>query len=271
MDRTVLENDLRSAIAAGHFVVHYQPQVTDGDRVIGAEALVRWQHVERGIVSPAEFIPLAEETGLILPLGAWVLETVCRDVARWASGGVLGDLSVAVNVSVRQLRHSDFVAQVRSVLERTKVNPQRLKLELTESMLADNVEDIIEKMLALRAIGIRFSLDDFGTGYSSLSYLKRLPLEQLKIDQSFVRDVLTDANDASIATTIVTLARGLGLGVIAEGVETEAQRDFLAAVGCRVYQGYYYSKPLPTAEFERFVLDREVAGVLSAPKAPATT
>jgi diguanylate cyclase (GGDEF)-like protein/PAS domain S-box-containing protein len=271
MDRTALENDLRSAVAAGQFVVHYQPQVADDGRVVGAEALVRWQHPERGMVSPAEFIPLAEETGLILPLGAWVLETVCRKLSAWASREELADLAVAVNVSVRQLRHPDFVAQVRTVLASSGADPQRLKLELTESMLAENVEDVIEKMLALRTIGVRFSLDDFGTGYSSLSYLKRLPLEQLKIDQSFVRDVLTDANDASIATTIVTLAHGLGLGVIAEGVETEAQRDFLAAVGCSVYQGYYYSKPLSIAEFERFVLDREVAGVLSAPKAPVAT
>lgn len=270
MDRIALENDLRGAISACQFVVHYQPQVADDGRVVGAEALVRWQHPERGMVSPADFIPLAEETGLILPLGAWVLETVCRKLSAWASRGELAGLAVAVNVSVRQLRHPDFVAQVRAVLERSGANPQRLKLELTESMLAENVEDVIEKMLALRAIGVRFSLDDFGTGYSSLSYLKKLPLEQLKIDQSFVRDVLTDTNDASIATTIVTLAHGLGLGVIAEGVETEAQRDFLAAVGCRVYQGYYYSKPLSIAEFERFVLDREIDSASPAPKAPAT-
>ncbi len=205
------------------------------------------------MVSPAEFIPLAEETGLILPLGHWVLETACAQLATWAARPEMAHLTVAVNVSARQFHQPDFVDQVLAVLDSTGANPQRLKLELTESLLVDNVEDIIAKMTALKAKGVGFSLDDFGTGYSSLSYLKRLPLDQLKIDQCFVRDMLTDPNDAAIAKIIVALAQSLGLAVIAEGVETEAQRDFLARQGCHAYQGYLFSRPLPLEEFEEFV------------------
>jgi EAL domain-containing protein (putative c-di-GMP-specific phosphodiesterase class I) len=208
------------------------------------------------MVSPADFIPLAEETGLILPLGHWVLETACRQLATWASRADMAHLTLAVNVSAHQLHQADFVEQVLGVLSETGANPQRLKLELTESLLVDNVEAIIEKMSALKAKGVGFSLDDFGTGYSSLSYLKRLPLDQLKIDQSFVRDVLIDPNDAAIAKTVVALAQSLGLGVIAEGVETKAQRDFLADAGCHAYQGYFFSRPLPLADFEKFVEQR---------------
>jgi EAL domain-containing protein (putative c-di-GMP-specific phosphodiesterase class I) len=204
------------------------------------------------MVSPGEFIPLAEETGLILPLGEWVLETACAQLAEWAKQPEMAHLTIAVNVSARQFHQPDFVEQVQSILLRTDANPQRLKLELTESLLVANVEDIIEKMVALRVRGASFSLDDFGTGYSSLSYLKRLPLEQLKIDQSFVRDVLNDPNDAAIAKMIVALAESLGIGVIAEGVETAAQRDFLATLGCDSYQGYFFSQPLPLADFEQF-------------------
>ena len=222
------------------------------DRLTGAEVLVRWQHPRRGMVSPADFIPLTEETGLILPMGKWVMETACNQLALWASRPEMAHLTLAVNVSAHQFRLPDFVDQVLTVLKDTGANPQRLKLELTESLLVDNVQDIIEKMFALKAKGVGFSLDDFGTGYSSLSYLKRLPLDQLKIDQSFVRDVLTDPNDAAIARTVVALAQSLGLGVIAEGVETEAQRDFLASSGCHAYQGYFFSQPLPIADFEVF-------------------
>jgi EAL domain-containing protein (putative c-di-GMP-specific phosphodiesterase class I) len=239
-------------VTARQFVLHYQPQVTLIGGVTGAEALVRWQHPEHGMVSPAEFIPLAEETGLIVPLGNWVLETVCVKLSEWALQPGLANLTIAVNVSVRQFRHPDFVEQVLAVLENTGADPRRLKLELTESIFVDDIEDIIQKMLTLKDKGIGFSLDDFGTGYSSLSYLKRLPLEQLKIDQSFVRDVLIDPNDASIARTIVGLAQSLGLGVIAEGVETEGQRDFLSRSGCCTYQGYFFSKPLPIEMFEAF-------------------
>jgi diguanylate cyclase (GGDEF)-like protein/PAS domain S-box-containing protein len=253
-ERAALERDLRLALDEQQFLLHYQAQVTDDQRLIGAEVLVRWQHPQRGMVSPADFIPLAEESGLILPLGHWVLETACAQLAKWADQAEFANLSVAVNVSVRQFRQPGFVAEVLAVLKSTGANPSRLKLELTESLLVHDVEEIIEKMFVLKAKGIGFSLDDFGTGYSSLSYLKRLPLDQLKIDQSFVRDILIDPNDAAIAKTIVALAESLSLGVIAEGVETAAQRDFLAAAGCHAYQGYFFARPLAISGFEQLVL-----------------
>ncbi len=250
--RAALEADLREAVVTGQFLIHYQAQVVGEGRLTGAEALLRWQHPERGLMPPAEFIALAEETGLILPLGQWVLETACAQLATWAGRPGMAHLTVAVNVSARQFRHRDFVEEVLAVLGRTGANPQRLKLELTESLLVDDVEDVIAKMTALKARGVGFALDDFGTGYSSLSYLKRLPLDQLKIDQSFVRDILTDPNDAAIAKMVVVLAESLGLVVIAEGVEIDAQRDFLARHGCHAYQGYLFSRPLPLEEFEVF-------------------
>ncbi|HXP97981.1 MAG TPA: EAL domain-containing protein [Telmatospirillum sp.] len=257
IERVSLEADLNEGLQQGQFSLHYQPQIVgDEGGVVGAEVLLRWRHPDRGMVSPAEFIPVAEETGLILPLGEWVLETACRQLAAWARQPDMAHLTLAVNVSARQFHEADFVSQVMAVIERTGANPQRLKLELTESLLVANVQDIIEKMVALKAKGTNFSLDDFGTGYSSLSYLKRLPLEQLKIDQSFVRDVLTDPNDAAIARTIVALAQSLGLGVIAEGVETEEQRDFLAGLGCHAYQGYFFSRPLTLETFEDFVREK---------------
>jgi len=252
--RVALEADLREAVEAGQFQLYYQPQVVgESHRLTGAEALLRWHHSRRGMVPPSEFIPLAEETGLILPLGQWVLETACAQLATWASQPEMAQLSVAVNVSAHQIRQTDFVDQVLAVLADAGANPQRLKLELTESLLVSNVEDIIAKMTLLKSRGVGFSLDDFGTGYSSLSYLKRLPLDQLKIDQSFVNEVLTDANDAAIAKMIVALAESLGLAVIAEGVETEEQRNFLAESGCHAYQGYLFSKPLPLAGFEQWI------------------
>jgi diguanylate cyclase (GGDEF)-like protein/PAS domain S-box-containing protein len=256
--RVAREADLREAVHKGQFLLHYQPQlVGEGHRLTGAEALLRWQHPQRGIVSPAEFIPLAEETGLILPLGLWVLQTACAQLASWASQPEMAHLALAVNVSAQQFRQADFVDQVLAVLASTGANPERLKLELTESLLVNNVEDIITKMTMLKAKGVGFSLDDFGTGYSSLSYLKRLPLDQLKIDQSFVRDVLTDPNDAAIAKMIIALAESLGLVVIAEGVEIEAQRHFLSRHGCHAYQGYLFSKPLPLEIFEEYAKRRE--------------
>ncbi len=251
-ERVELERDLREALEAKRFVLHYQAQVVGNGRVTGAEVLVRWQHPQRGLVSPGEFIPLAEDTGLILPLGHWVLETACAQLARWATRAATAHLTLAVNVSAKQFRQAEFVNQVLAVLTKTGANPKRLKLELTESLLVHNVEDIVEKMFALKAKGVGFSLDDFGTGYSSLSYLKRLPLDQLKIDQSFVRDLLIDPNDMAIAKTIIALARSLELGVIAEGVETAEQRDFLASSGCHAYQGYLFSWPLPLEGFERY-------------------
>lgn len=247
--RITLEEDLRQGIKSDQFFLLYQPQV-EFDRVIGGEALIRWQHPRRGMVSPIEFIPLAEETGVILPLGLWVLETACAQIAIWAQSRETAALTIAVNVSAQQLGQNDFVEQVLSVLERTKANPERLKLELTESMLAENVEETIAKMNALKSHGVKFSLDDFGTGYSSLAYLKRLPLGQLKIDRSFVMDVLNDPNDAAIARTIIALGQTLGLMVIAEGIETVPQRDFLAASGCHAYQGYLFSRPVTAETFE---------------------
>ena len=252
MAHAALETSLRQALAKNQFLLYYQAQVTDAGQISGVEALVRWLDPERGIVLPAEFIGLAEETGLILPLGQWVLETACKQLTLWASQPALAHLGLAVNVSASQFHQSDFVAQVLAALARSGARPERLKLELTESLLVANIEDVIAKMSALKSQSVGFSLDDFGTGYSSLSYLKRLPLDQLKIDSSFVRDILTNPSDAAIAKTVIDLAQNLGLAVIAEGVEIAGQRDLLARQGCHAYQGYLFSRPLPLAEFEAF-------------------
>ena len=250
--RAQLEKELREAIQLGQLRLHYQPQIDVQGRTIGSEALVRWQHPVRGIVMPNDFITVAEETGLILKLGYWVLEAACYQLVAWASDVNTALLTISVNVSVMQFKHPDFVAQVKHVMQTTGVNPARLKLEITESMLAQNIESIIEKMVILKELGIGFSLDDFGTGYSSLSYLRKMPLDQLKIDKSFVQDVLTDPNAASIAHIIILLGQSLGLAVIAEGVETTEQRDFLAENGCFTYQGYLYSRPLAIENFEAY-------------------
>ncbi|MDB5934185.1 MAG: hypothetical protein JWQ01_1529 [Massilia sp.] len=247
--RVELEADLRHGLQWHEFSLHYQSQ-TDGEgHTTGAEALLRWHHPRRRMVYPSMFIPLAEETGLILQLGQWVLETACRQLVAWGSAAATAHLTLAVNVSAYQFRQPAFVEQVMEVVGRTGADPNKLKLELTESLLVADVERTVDKMNALRATGISFSLDDFGTGYSSLSYLKRLPIDQLKIDKSFVRDVLTDPSDAAIARTILVLGDTLGLDVIAEGVETESQRDFLAQNGCRAYQGYLFSRPVPAEQF----------------------
>jgi len=248
--RAALEAGLHAALENNQFLLYYQAQVADDGCITGVEALVRWSDPVRGMVSPAEFIPLAEQTGLILPLGSWVLQTACQQLARWASRADMAHLTMAVNVSARQFHQSDFVDQVLDVLARTGAPASRLKLELTESLLVKNVGEVIAKMGALKARGVGFSLDDFGTGYSSLAYLKRLPLDQLKIDQGFVRDILTDANDAAIAKMVVVLADSMGLGVIAEGVETQEQQDFLVRLGCHAFQGYLFSRPVPLLEFE---------------------
>jgi diguanylate cyclase (GGDEF)-like protein/PAS domain S-box-containing protein len=254
-ERAEMEAHLRIAIEQGQLLLHYQPQVDSTDRVTGAEALVRWKHPLRGLISPAKFIALAEETGLIVPLGDFVLKTACIQLAVWADKHATSHLSLAVNVSANQFKEADFVEKLLQVLAQTGAPSERLKLELTESLLLDNAESVIAKMHALKAKGICFSLDDFGTGYSSLSYLKRLPLDQLKIDQSFVSDVLTDPNDAAIARTVIALGQSMRLAVIAEGVETKGQRDFLRNNGCMAYQGYFFSRPLPIADFEKFVSD----------------
>ena len=247
-----LEADLREAVEKQQFLLYYQPQVVGAGRMTGVEALVRWQHPQRGRVSPAEFIPQAEESELILAIGQWVLDTACAQLAVWAADPALSHLTIAVNVSARQFKQPNFVGSVLATLARTNASPKRLKLELTESMLVDDVEGVITKMGELKARGVSFSLDDFGTGYSSLAYLKRLPLDQLKIDQGFVRNIVTDANDAAIARMVVALSESMGLSVIAEGVELQAQADLLARQGCHAYQGYLFSKPLPLAALEAF-------------------
>ena len=252
LERAGLEKELRHAIAERQFVLHFQPQVVGDGRAMGAEVLVRWQHPVHGLMPPGDFIPLAEETGLIQPLGDWVLQAACEQLARWATKPTTEHLSLAVNVSAYQFRQRDFVDKVLAVLAKTGANAQRLKLELTESLLVDNAPSVIEKMFILKAKGVCFSLDDFGTGYSSLPYLKRMPLDELKIDRSFVRDILSDHHDAYIAKTILALAQSLGLNVIAEGVEIEAQREFLSGAGCHAYQGFYFCMPLPVAAFERY-------------------
>jgi predicted signal transduction protein with EAL and GGDEF domain len=261
--RAALEADLREALAHSHFHLAYQPQVAIDGRVLGAEALLRWSHHTRGPVSPAQFIGVAEACGLILPIGHWVIQEACAQLVRWAEHPDTAGLRIAVNVSARQFRHAEFVNQVVAALRDSGANPHRLELELTESQLLDDVDGVIAKMSVLRAHGVNFSLDDFGTGYSSLTYLKRLPLYKLKIDQSFVRDLLTDPNDAAIVHTIVALGRSLDLEVIAEGVETEAQRQALAHAGCDEYQGYLFSRPLPAPDFQAWVSQR------SAPPASA--
>jgi diguanylate cyclase (GGDEF)-like protein/PAS domain S-box-containing protein len=249
--RSALEADLRAALTRQQLFLLMQPQVT-GERIAGVEALARWHHPVRGIVPPAEFIPIAEETGLIVALGQWVVESACAQLAAWAGHPVLGELSIAVNVSPRQFQQPDFVDSVLAALKASGADPRKLKLELTEGMLIADIDDVVTRMAQLKNQGVGFALDDFGTGYSSLAYLKRLPLDQLKIDQSFVRDILVDPNDAAIAQIIIALADSLELDVIAEGVETPEQRAELIALGCRNYQGYLCSKPLPVAELEAF-------------------
>jgi EAL domain-containing protein (putative c-di-GMP-specific phosphodiesterase class I) len=252
--RSLLEHELGEALVHGQFHLHYQPQLDSEHRVIGAEALIRWQHPQRGLILPGKFIEVAEQTGLILPIGQWVLQQACAQLRSWAGQPACRQLRLAVNISQLQFRQKDFVKQVLGLIEHYGIQPHLLELELTESMLVLDLPDIIEKMSALRAHGVSFSLDDFGTGYSSLSYLKRLPIFQLKIDQGFVKDVLVDANDAAIARMVVALAGSLGLSVIAEGVETQEQRQLLASIGCNAYQGYLYGHPLPLADLEAQLL-----------------
>lgn len=250
-ERAALEIALRRGIEEQQFFLHYQAQVDNEHGIVGAEVLIRWNHPERGLVSPDQFIPLAEENGLILPIGQWVLETACKQLNSWSKDPRASGLKLAVNVSQYQFQQVDFVDQVKQILEQTQAPPSHLKIELTESLLINDIEDSIKKMHALKAFGVEFSLDDFGTGYSSLSYLTRLPLEQLKIDRSFVNHLPDNHNDAVVAQTIITMARSLKLSVIAEGVETEAQRQFLQQHGCTAYQGYFFSKPVALPEFEK--------------------
>lgn len=250
-DRAALESDLRQALVRNELSLNYQVQVDMKGQTVGAEALLRWHQPQRGPVSPAQFIPLAEETGLILGIGLWVLQQGCATLADWAKQANTKHLKLAVNVSARQFRQPDFVEQVQQALSESGATPHLLKLEITESLVMDNIDDTIAKMHAIKALGVGFSMDDFGTGYSSLSYLQRMPLDQLKIDQAFVRDVNEDTQDAAIVRIILSLGRSLGLTVIAEGVETQCQRDYLADHGCPVFQGYFFGKPMPLLEFER--------------------
>ncbi len=251
--RSSLEAELHKAIKKQEFHLYYQVQVDSAGRPFGAEALIRWIHPERGLVPPVQFIPLAEESGLILPIGQWVLETACEQIKVWQRHEATRNLVLSINVSARQFHQTNFVTEVQVAMQRHDINPQLLKLELTESMLLEKVEETIATMNALKAIGVRISLDDFGTGYSSLQYLKRLPLTQLKIDQSFVREVVLDESDKAIVRTIIALAHGLKLNVIAEGVETDAQRQFLDSAGCHHYQGYLFGKPVSIEQFELFL------------------
>jgi diguanylate cyclase (GGDEF)-like protein/PAS domain S-box-containing protein len=257
--RAALENDLRNAIEHRQFQLYYQIQVDDERRALGAEVLIRWIHPERGLIPPMHFIPLAEETGLILPIGQWVLETACARLKVWEQDAATRDLVLAVNVSPKQFHQPDFAAQVLATVQRHDINPTRLKLELTESMLADNIAGIVATMNALHEIGILFSLDDFGTGYSSLLYLQQLPLDQLKIDQSFVRNLSSGVNSNAIVQTIIAMAKSLNLDIIAEGVETDEQQHILQLLGCEHYQGYLFSKPVPIEEFEALLTNRKAA------------
>lgn len=243
--RAMMEAALRCGIRQNELRLYYQPQVDWRGNVTGAEALLRWLPPNAEPVSPMRFIPLAEETGLIIPLGAWVLEQACAQLQRWQEDPLTCALTLSINVSARQFHQPDFVDQVFAQIGRFGIDPARLKLELTESVVLDRVDDVVERMQKLKAFGLGFSLDDFGTGYSSLSYLKRLPLDQVKIDQSFVRDITSDQNDAAIVRAILVMSQSLGLNVIAEGVETEEQRAFLLRYGCENYQGYLFGKPEP--------------------------
>jgi diguanylate cyclase (GGDEF)-like protein len=252
--RAALEADLRRALAGQQLHLYYQIQVGDDHRPLGAEALVRWAHPVRGMVMPAQFIPVAEESSLILDIGDWVLETACRQLAAWERNAQMRNLVLAVNVSAPQFRMHDFVGRVTELTRMHGINPARLKLELTESVVLSDVAEVVAKMRALKELGVKLSMDDFGVGYSSLAYLKQLPLDQIKIDKSFVRNIATDANDAVMVQAIIDMAQNFRMDVIAEGVETEAQLDFLRQNGCQAYQGYLFSKPIPLDEFEHKVM-----------------
>jgi diguanylate cyclase (GGDEF)-like protein len=255
-DRAQLEVDLRAALLHSELELYYQPQFDHAGRVVGAEALLRWRHPQRGLLAPGAFIMVAEESELILPMGAWVLRTACQQLAAWQGDAQLGTLQLSVNVSARQFRQGDFVQTVTDIVRESAVAPHLLKLELTESLMLDKVDDCIAKMGQLKETGIRFSLDDFGTGYSSLAYLTRLPLDQLKIDQSFVRNLGVRSSDGLIVQTIVGMARSLGLEVMAEGVETEAQKELLAQYGCELYQGYLFARPAPVEQLQTLLASR---------------
>lgn len=251
-EQSALEREMLEAVVQEQFVLHYQPQVDQDGRVIGAEALLRWRHPERGLLMPGQFIELAEQSGLIVPIGKWVLETACAQLHEWAHQPGKRDWTLAVNISQKQFAQSDFVAEVLQLTDRYNVPAHRLELELTETMLVADMADIAGKMAVLVTRGISFSLDDFGTGYSSLSYLKKLPLKKLKIDQSFVADLPADPSSKAIVRTVIALGQSMGLAVIAEGVENKEQHQFLLDSGCLLFQGYLLSRPVPLLQFEAF-------------------
>jgi EAL domain-containing protein (putative c-di-GMP-specific phosphodiesterase class I) len=249
-ERARLASDLQAALPAGQFLLYLQPQCTRDGAIVGAEALLRWRHPVRGLVPPAQFIGVAEDSDLIVAIGHWVLRSACAILARWAQEPGLGGLSLSVNVSARQFRQADFVELVTQALQASGARAHRLELELTESLVLEDVQDSIAKMHQLRTKGVRFAVDDFGTGYSSLAYLTRLPLHRLKIDRSFVHHLGERHSDNVVVQTILGMARNLELEVVAEGVETEAQRDFLSDHGCDVYQGYLFGRPMPVDALE---------------------
>jgi EAL domain-containing protein (putative c-di-GMP-specific phosphodiesterase class I) len=248
-----LEAELHGALENEELHLYFQPQMCKRNIIVGAEALIRWNSPKRGMVSPAQFIPVAEESGLILPIGAWVLETACRQIKTWQANSATNGITVAVNVSAKQFRERDFVNQVQAAVRRNGINPRLLELELTEGVVLHSIEETILTMNKLSDIGLRLSLDDFGTGYSSLQYLKRLPLDQLKIDQSFVRDITVDKSDMAIVRTIIAMAKSMNLDVIAEGVETAEQHELLLELGCERFQGYLFGKPVPVAQFNEML------------------
>ncbi|QZA80721.1 bifunctional diguanylate cyclase/phosphodiesterase [Deefgea piscis] len=259
LNRITLETELRLAVVWEQFVLHFQPQVNHLGQYIGAEVLIRWQHPKQGLILPAEFIHLAEETGLILPMGFWVLEQACQLLARWATNPLFANLTLSVNVSAKQFGFPSFEHEIEQLLATYQANPNRLKIEITESLFLDKPDVVIKKMNAIRKQKVTFSIDDFGTGFSSLSYLKRLPLEQLKIDQSFIQDILSDPKDAAIASTIIALGKNLGLTVIAEGVETLAQQKRLESMGCLTYQGFLFGQPMEITDFELLINTQAIA------------
>lgn len=252
-ERSMLDHDLDVALREQQFVLHYQPQLNRAGKVIGAEVLIRWQHPQRGLMAPGEFIDHAENTGMIIPIGQWVLEQAIRQLRCWRDDPLYADIGLAVNISQKQFRQSSFVADMLRLIDEHAIDARRLDLELTETLIVQDIDDLLRKMNALVERGVRFSLDDFGTGFSSLSHLKRLPLNTLKIDRSFVCDLLTDSSSQTIVRSVIALAQSMGMNVIAEGVETQAQQEFLLNNGCMQFQGYLFSKPLPLQAFTAFV------------------
>lgn len=252
-ERSMLDHDLDVALREQQFVLHYQPQLNRAGKVIGAEVLIRWQHPQRGLMAPGEFIDHAENTGMIIPIGQWVLEQAIRQLCCWRDDPLYADIGLAVNISQKQFRQSSFVADMLRLIDEHTIDARRLDLELTETLIVQDIDDLLRKMNALVERGVRFSLDDFGTGFSSLSHLKRLPLNTLKIDRSFVCDLLTDSSSQTIVRSVIALAQSMGMNVIAEGVETQAQQEFLLNNGCMQFQGYLFSKPLSLQAFTAFV------------------